>query len=175
MNEMIIITRQAPGFASFENFEEIKSYLAEQLESYRNLVYTEDNLKLAKADKAKLNKLKKALDDRRKEIKKEYMEPYLILEGQIKELTAMIDEPLAEIKAFTDRVEEARKAERREEIKRYYDSISAPLGELADLLFESEAFIDKKWLNAFHFHRIRRSGAGVRRLFLLHLFCQRQT
>ena len=65
---MIIITRQSPGFASFENFEEIKSYLAEQLTSYRNLVYTEDNLKLAKADKAKLNKLKKALDERRKEL-----------------------------------------------------------------------------------------------------------
>lgn len=148
MDEMIIITRQAPGFANFENFEEIKSYLAEQLASYRNLVYTEDNLKLAKADKAKLNKLKKALDERRKEIKKIYMEPYLILEGQIKELTAMIDEPLAEIKAFTDQMEERRKAERREEIKRYYDSISAPLGELADMLFESEGFFDKKWLNA---------------------------
>ena len=148
MDEMMIITRQAPGVASFENFEEIKSYLSAQLESYRNLVYTEDNLKLAKADKATLNKLKRALEDRRKEIKKEYMEPYLILEGQIKELTAMIDEPLAEIKAFTDQMEERRKAERREEIKRYYDSISAPLGELADMLFESEGFFDKKWLNA---------------------------
>lgn len=148
MDEMMIITRQAPGVASFENFEEIKSYLSSQLESYRNLVYTEDNLKLAKADKATLNKLKRALEDRRKEIKKEYMEPYLVLEGQIKELTAMIDEPLAEIKAFTDQMEERRKAERREEIKRYYDSISAPLGELADMLFESEGFFDKKWLNA---------------------------
>ena len=133
MDELMIITRQSPGFASFENFEEIKSYLAEQLASYRNLVYTEDNLKLAKADKAKLNKLKKALDERRKEIKKIYMEPYLILEGQIKELTAMIDEPLAEIKAFTDRMEEERKAQRRAEIKQYYDTVSAPLGELATL------------------------------------------
>ena len=148
MDELMIITRQSPGFASFENFEEIKSYLAEQLASYRNLVYTEDNLKLAKADKAKLNKLKKALDERRKEIKKIYMEPYLILEGQIKELTAMIDEPLAEIKAFTDRMEAERKAQRRAEIKQYYETVSAPLGELADLLFDSESFIEKKWLNA---------------------------
>ena len=105
-------------------------------------------MKLAKADKAKLNKLKKALDERRKEIKKIYMEPYLILEGQIKELTAMIDEPLAEIKAFTDRMEEERKVQRRTEIKQYYDTVSAPLGELADMLFDSEPFIDKKWLNA---------------------------
>ena len=59
----------------------------------------------------------------------------------------MIDEPLAEIKAFTDRMEEERKAQRRAEIKQYYDTVSAPLGELADLLFESDAFLDKKWLN----------------------------
>nr|WP_316612692.1 DUF1351 domain-containing protein [uncultured Ruminococcus sp.] len=148
MDELMIITRQAPGVVTFDNFEEIKAWLAERLDGYKNLVYSEDSLKRAKADKADLNRLKKALDERRKEIKKIYMEPYLAIEAQIKELTAMIDEPLAEIKAFTDRMEEERKAQRRTEIKRYYDTVSTPLGELADLLFESEAFIDKKWLNA---------------------------
>ena len=76
------------------------------------------------------------------------MEPYLAIEAQIKELTAMIDEPLAEIKAFTDGMEAARKEEKRAEIKRYYDTVSAPLGELSDMLFDSDAFFDKKWLNA---------------------------
>ncbi|WP_407383917.1 DUF1351 domain-containing protein [Ruminococcus sp.] len=148
MDELNIITRQAPGYASIDNFDELKSYLAVQLENYKNLAYTEDDLKIAKADKATLNKLKKALDERRKEIKKIYMEPYLAVEAQIKELTAMIDEPLAEIKAFTDRMEEVRKAAKRDEIKLFYDSISAPLGELSDPLFDSESFFDKKWLNA---------------------------
>lgn len=148
MDELMIITRQAPGVVTFDNFEEIKAWLAERLDSYRNMVYTENSIKIAKADKAELNRLKRALDERRKEIKKLYMEPYLAIEAQIKELTAMIDEPLAEIKAFTDGMEAARKEEKRAEIKRYYDTISAPLGELSDMLFESDAFFDKKWLNA---------------------------
>ena len=86
MDELMIITRQAPGVVTFDNFEEIKAWLAERLEGYKNLVYNENSLKLAKADKAELNRLKRALDERRKEIKKLYMEPYLAIEAQIKEL-----------------------------------------------------------------------------------------
>ena len=148
MNELTIQTRQAPGIAEFDNFEEIKAYLAARLEGYKHLVYSEDSLKLAKADKATLTKLKKALDERRKEIKKVYMEPYLAVEAQIKELTAMIDEPLAEIDGFVKGMQEAEKAAKRQEIKRFYDTISGPLGELAERVFASEAFFDPKWENA---------------------------
>ena len=148
MNELTILTRYAPGVAEFDNFEEIKAYLAAQLEGYRNLVYSEDSLKLAKADKAELTRLKKALDERRKEIKAVYMEPYLAVEAQIKELTAMIDEPLSEIDGFVQRAKDAAKAEKHAEIKRFYDGLSAPLGDLAERVFASEAFYDKKWDNA---------------------------
>ena len=51
------------------NFEEIKSELEEKLIKYKNLVVTEDGIKAAKADKAKLNKLAAAIEDKRKEIK----------------------------------------------------------------------------------------------------------
>ena len=148
MDELRILTRQAPGIAAFDNFEEIKAWLAARLEGYRNLVYSEDSLKLAKADKAELTRLKKALDERRKEIKAVYLAPYLAVETQIKELTAMIDEPLSEIDAFVKGMQEAQKAEKHAEIKRFYDGISAPLGDLAERVFASEAFYDKKWDNA---------------------------
>ena len=148
MDELTILTRQAPGIAEFDNYEEIKAYLAARLEGYKHLVYSEDSLKLAKADKATLTKLKKALDERRKEIKKIYMEPYLAIEARIKELTAMIDEPLSEIDGVVKRAQDAAMAEKHAEIKRFYDGISGPLGELAEPLFASEAFYDKKWDNA---------------------------
>ena len=48
MSELSIMTRQVPGIAEFENFEEIKAYLAARLENYRNLTYSENSLKLAK-------------------------------------------------------------------------------------------------------------------------------
>ncbi len=148
MDELSIITREAPGIAEFDNFEEIKAFLAVRLGAYRNLVYSEDSLKKAKADKAALNNLKKALDTRRKEIKAIYMEPYLRIEAQIKELTAMIDEPLTEIDGFVKGMQEAEKAAKRQEIRCFYDTLSAPLGELAGPMFDSAAFYDSKWENA---------------------------
>lgn len=51
MDNLCIITRQALGVASIDNFDEIKSYLATQLENYKNLAYTEDSLKIVKAAK----------------------------------------------------------------------------------------------------------------------------
>ena len=145
MQDLTIITHQKPGIASFDNFEEIKAMLEKHLAAYQNLVYTEDNLNLAKADKATLNKLKKALDERRKEIKKVYMAPYVEIETQIKELIALIDAPLSEIDSFVKQVELDEKAKKRLTIRGYYDEIAADLGTFAEPLFNSPAFFDSKW------------------------------
>ncbi len=51
------------------NYEELKSELSEQLQKYKNIVVTEDSIKEFKADKANLNRLKTALEDKRKEVK----------------------------------------------------------------------------------------------------------
>ena len=145
MQDLTIMTHQAPGIASFDNFEEIKAALETRLSAYQNIVYTEENLKTAKADKAALSRLKKALDDRRKEIKKVYMAPYLEIEGQIKELIALIDAPLVEIDGFVKQVELNEKAQKRLTIRGYYNEISGSLGTLAEQLFDSPAFFDSKW------------------------------
>lgn len=147
MQELNIVTQQSPGVATLENFEEIKTYLSQYLQSYQGLVYSEDNLKGAKADKAQLTKLKKALDDRRKEMKKVYMAPFTEVENKIKELIQLIDAPAAEIDAFIKQVELDEKAKRRLTVRGFYDSISAPLGSLADSVFESPSFYDSKWDN----------------------------
>lgn len=52
------------------NFDEIKTALAGQLEEYKDKEFTEDKKKDAKEDLASLRKLKKSVDDRRKEVKK---------------------------------------------------------------------------------------------------------
>ena len=44
------------------NFEELKGQLAESLALYTGLVVTEDGIKGAKEDRAKLNKLREALE-----------------------------------------------------------------------------------------------------------------
>ena len=73
------------------NFEELKAELSEKIKPYETLAVTEDDLKSAKSDKATLNKLKKALNDKKVEVKKEYISPLENFEKQVKELVEIID------------------------------------------------------------------------------------
>lgn len=127
------------------NFEELKTELAERLEHYNSLVVTEDGIKEAKADRAKLNKLRKAIDTRRKDIKKEYIKPYSEFEGKIKELTVLIDQPIKAIDTQLQGYEERRKEERREKVAATYEL--AIREELRDIIPLDKIF-DQSWLNA---------------------------
>ena len=57
------------------NFEALKLGLSQSLAKYDGLVVTEDDIKGAKDDRAKLNKLREALEAKRKEVKRECMAP----------------------------------------------------------------------------------------------------
>ena len=147
MEELQLISRQHPGEVVIDNFLEMKDALAQVLARYENVVYTEDRLADAKADKKELTRLRKEIDDRRKEVKKAYLAPYNEFEAQIKELLAMVDAPLDEIKEFVSEMDRQEKEAKRSEIWAYYSKQAAPLGELARAVFDSPAFFDGKWLN----------------------------
>lgn len=147
MEELSLVSRQEPGIAAIDNFQELKQVLEQQLSVYKNLVYSQDGVKAAKKDKAALNKLKNNIDEKRKEIKKIYMQPYVIVEAQAKELISLIDEPLALIADFIAREEAEEKKARRNEIANYFYQNATPLGDLAETIFTSPTFYDKKWEN----------------------------
>lgn len=113
------------------NFEELKTHLASSLELYTGLVVTEDGIKSAKEDRAKLNKLREALETKRKEVKKECMAPYTDFEGKVKELVALIDQPIAAIDGQLKAYEEQRRAAKRADILAIYEET---VGELRALL-----------------------------------------
>ena len=113
------------------NFEELKTQLASSLELYTGLVVTEDGIKSAKEDRAKLNKLREALETKRKEVKKECMAPYTDFEGKVKELVALIDQPIAAIDGQLKAYEEQRRAAKRADILAIYEET---VGELRALL-----------------------------------------
>ena len=71
------------------NFEEIKEKLEEEMSTYKTMRVTVDNKKEAKGDMADLRKLKKKLNDRKKEVKEEYMKPYLEVEDGVKQLISI--------------------------------------------------------------------------------------
>ena len=126
------------------NFEELKTELTERLDHYNNLVVTEDAIKEAKADLAKLRKLKDAIDTRRKEVKRQCMAPYNTFEAQVKELTALIDAPVAAINGQVKAFEEQEKQKKNEEITAAYDELAPDdIKEIVPL----HRILDPKWLN----------------------------
>lgn len=127
------------------NFEEQKAWLEERLAHYNGLVVTEDTIKEGKDDRAKLNKLKTAIDTRRKEIKKEWNAPFVEFETKVKELISLIDQPINAIDAQLIEYETKRKNEKSEEIVKIYEK-SVP-EELRDIIPLGKIF-SPQWLNS---------------------------
>lgn len=129
------------------NYEELKAELSQKLEQYKGLVYTEDQIKEAKADRAKLNALATAIDDKRKQIKKQCLQPYEAFEAQIKDLLAVIKEPVALIDSQIKGYEEEKKQKKLEEVKALFEKLKDAAGE--ELEFVSfEQIFEGKFLNA---------------------------
>lgn len=127
--ELKILNPQEGGFLKEIqwNNEELKAEIAEKMQEYTSLAFTEDTIKEAKADRAKLNKLRAAFEDERKRIKKLCMAPYDAFEKQVKELIALIDEPIRLIDGQIKEVEEKRKVEKKGEILEFYESVIGSL------------------------------------------------
>lgn len=110
------------------NYEELKAEIAEKAKTYETMVYTDDQIKLAKSDKAKLNHLKKALNDERIAREREYMKPFNEFKSQINEIISIIDKPVSiidkQVKEY-DQIKKREKAKRClelfEELNRDYD------------------------------------------------------
>lgn len=111
---------------SIANLEQLKEELIPKLEKYNNLIVTEDSIKAAKDDKAALNKLKKAIEEQRISIKKQYLEPYNVLEAQCKEVVKLIDEPIQAIDKQVKAFEEIEKQEKYNALAEAYNALNAP-------------------------------------------------
>lgn len=131
---------QFPKVIQF-NFAELKEEITAKAELYKNMVYTEDTIKEAKADKATLNKFIKVLEDKRKDVKKQCLQPYDDFEKQIKELVAIVNEPVQLIDSQVKAYDEKRKAEKLDQIKAIWEESDHPEWLSCNMIF------DNRWLN----------------------------
>lgn len=131
---------QFPKVIQF-NFAELKEEITAKAELYKNMVYTEDTIKEAKADKATLNKFIKVLEDKRKDVKKQCLQPYEDFEKQIKELVAIVNEPVQLIDSQVKAYDEKRKAEKLDQIKAIWEESDHPEWLSCNMIF------DNRWLN----------------------------
>ena len=105
------------------NYEELKADLTTALADYENRVYTEDTIDEAKADKAKLNKLKKAINDERIAREKEYMQPFNDFKSQAKELCDLLDTASSGIGEQIDEIENRRVVEKNQRIATIFSEV----------------------------------------------------
>lgn len=124
------------------NYEELKTALTEKVSVYETMVYTDENIKEAKADRANLNKLKKALNDERIRREKEYMQPFNEFKAQINEIIGIIDKPCAVIDKQVKEYEEQQKQKKAAQIDDFMKEIEK---ELPD---DMHIPMNEKWLNA---------------------------
>lgn len=126
------------------NFEEIKADLSNMMSAYTSMEITEDKQKDAKTDLATLRKIRKAVDDKRKDVKKTFLQPYTDFENSVKELIAIIDEPIGMIDGKLKEFDAKRVAEKQEHLKELYNET---IGEYGDYL-PFEAIKNPKWDNS---------------------------
>lgn len=124
------------------NYEELKTELKQKTADYKVMVYTDDQIKEAKADRAKLNGLKKALNDERIRREKEYMEPFNVFKGQINEIIGIIEEPIQIIDAQVKEYEQKKKDQKLDEIIDLWNDKEKPEW------LQFEQVFNKTWLNA---------------------------
>lgn len=144
--ELKIYNPQEDGFLqSIEwNFDELKQELTKKASDYMNLVYSDDQIKEAKKDRANLRKFVTALEEKRKEIQKQVMIPYEDFKEKEKELVGIINEAINNIDQQVKGYEESLRQEKLKKVQEIYKECIGDLDRVVPL----DKIFNEKWLNA---------------------------
>ena len=124
------------------NYEELRAELIAKTEAYETVVYSDEQIKQAKADRAALNKLKSALNDERIRREREYMKPFNDFKAKVDDLITIIGKPIAAIDRQIKEAEAKEREEKAQKIEALFDSIKARPEWL-----ELKQIWDDRWLN----------------------------
>lgn len=146
MNELQIQVSQHPGIIT-TNFEDIKLELSAQMEIYKELEVTEQNKPERKKDIATLRKMAKAVNEKKVEVKNEFMKPYTVFENNVKELIEIINEPVGILDSQVKEFEEKQRLQKIEDIKTTFCAIMESYPTLCNDIGIAEIY-DNRWENA---------------------------
>jgi hypothetical protein len=140
INQLIIVEIQEKGLNA--EFLKAKELIANYAEKYKNLIFSDDEIKNAKKTNAELNASFTLIEDIRKKNKNEYLKPLEAFEEKIKELTNIIKEPINQIDEQIKKYENKFKEEKKEMIVEYFNSKN-----LFKDLIKIESIWNERWLN----------------------------
>ena len=113
----------------FDNYDELEQSLSEKLKRYENYQVTVDSYSTDKKIRTELNKLKNALEDKRKAVKSGYIRPLDEFENKIKKLVNQIDDT---IEPITNGIKEFDEKDRRDRHEQRYNHM-AEIAQAADV------------------------------------------
>ena len=124
MMELKIYNPQDNGFVQkIEwNFEELKEDITAAAESYAVSVYTDETIRQARADRAKLNKFVDALNGARTKIRKKLLAPDEQFGREVKELNGIAQRAIDNIDSQVKDYENRQRAEKTAKIKEFYEA-----------------------------------------------------
>ncbi|RHW51296.1 hypothetical protein DS831_04550 [Bombilactobacillus bombi] len=131
-----------PPILTISNYEGLQKQLEDELTNFNNLVITESNLKSIKKTKAQLNSLKKQLDGKRKQVKREYNIPYNEFKAKIDGLIGQVDQVFIPIDKGVKELEEKQREERKQHVLELINEMAPEY----DVKPEDVPF-DPKWTN----------------------------
>lgn len=135
-------TKLELGSITLKNQEILEKAIDSFIERYQGTVVTADTLKESKHSRAELNKLSKALDAKRKQDKKAFLEPLDEYEFKIKNMKAKIDKCSTDINVQIKDFEQRERNAKQEQVLDLIEEMAPNYGVKPD-----EIELNPKWLN----------------------------
>lgn len=126
-------------------YEQVKAFVLNDLNKYKNIVVTEENLAWAESLQRKLGGYSKRFDDFRKDKKREASANITSFESDMNEIRDLILDVQSGIKKQTEIYEEKRKQEQKEKVAIWIHEVASDLG-LTEK-YEEMLAIQDKYLN----------------------------
>lgn len=139
------IEELTPKLIAFNN-EELKAIALEDVQKYKGIMYSDEQMKEAKEDRAKFKKVIDTLNNERLRIKKIYNAPLDKFTAQINEVIEIYENGRVEIDKQIKANEEATKKQKENILREYFREQIAEKGLATILTYEKIA--DPRWLNS---------------------------
>lgn len=126
-----------------DNMSEVKEYALETKKYYENLVFTDEQIKEAKDERANINKAVKKVADYRKDIVDKFNKPLEEFIRNAKETESILKEASNSIDVQVKKYEEEEKQKKKDECEELFNNL---VGDLSELITFEKVF-DNRWLN----------------------------
>lgn len=133
--ELRIVPYQIPEKIEF-NYEEIIQEMKPTVNEKASIYYSDEDIPVAKKDRAKFNAFKKAINDEKIRMKKEYMKPFEEFEAKVKDINALADKAVIAIDKQIKEYEGNQKREKLDKIKALWTQMAVPEGLTMEKVYE---------------------------------------